>query len=42
MIPHIGSATWESRIGMGTMAVQNLLAGLAGTPLVAEVQVPKV
>jgi len=41
MIPHIGSATWESRIGMATTSVQNLTAGLAGKPLVSEVQLPK-
>lgn len=30
LVPHIGSATVETRTRMGTMAVANLLAGLAG------------
>ncbi|KAH8101935.1 hypothetical protein BXZ70DRAFT_1018311 [Cristinia sonorae] len=41
MIPHIGSATWESRIGMATMSVNNLFAGLERQPMVSEVQLPK-
>lgn len=41
MLPHIGSASWESRIGMATMSVNNLITGLTGGPLVSEVQLPK-
>jgi glyoxylate reductase len=33
--PHIGSATNETRENMARLAVDNLLAGLAGTPLAA-------
>ncbi|TCD68709.1 hypothetical protein EIP91_009993 [Steccherinum ochraceum] len=42
VIPHIGSATWESRIGMATVAAENLLAGLVGKPMTSEVQLPNV
>ncbi|HOV86916.1 MAG TPA: D-glycerate dehydrogenase [Syntrophobacteraceae bacterium] len=30
LLPHVGSATYETRTDMGRMAVENLLAGLAG------------
>ncbi len=33
VVPHIGSATWSARERMTEMAVENILAGLAGTPL---------
>jgi glyoxylate reductase len=31
LLPHVGSATFETRTNMAHVAVQNLLAGLAGT-----------
>jgi lactate dehydrogenase-like 2-hydroxyacid dehydrogenase len=33
VVPHIGSATHATRERMTAMAVDNLLAGLAGEPL---------
>jgi len=36
LLPHIGSATLETRTAMATMAVRNLLNGLAGLPLESE------
>lgn len=33
VLPHIASATNETRVGMATMAARNLLAGLAGEPM---------
>jgi glyoxylate reductase len=30
LLPHVGSGTLETRIKMGTLAVENLIAGLAG------------
>lgn len=33
VVPHLGSATWQTRERMGILAVENLLAGLAGEPL---------
>jgi glyoxylate reductase len=33
ILPHIGSATHQAREAMAAMAVDNLLAGLAGEPL---------
>ncbi len=33
VVPHLGSATWETRINMGLLAAENLLAGLRGEPL---------
>ena len=33
VLPHIGSATHTARERMADLAVENLLAGLAGTPL---------
>ncbi|KAG6828097.1 hypothetical protein H0H92_009252 [Tricholoma furcatifolium] len=32
VIPHIGSSTFETRRGMATLAVQNMLAGVDGHP----------
>jgi glyoxylate reductase len=33
VVPHIGSATWTARERMAEIAVDNILAGLAGKPL---------
>jgi glyoxylate reductase len=33
VVPHIGSATWTARSKMADLAVDNLLAGLAGQPM---------
>ena len=33
IVPHIGSATWNTRRRMAVLACQNLLAGLEGKPL---------
>ncbi|GLB39358.1 putative D-isomer specific 2-hydroxyacid dehydrogenase, NAD binding domain [Lyophyllum shimeji] len=30
VLPHVGSGTFETRVGMATLAVQNLLAGIDG------------
>ncbi|KAF8649040.1 hypothetical protein AX16_006059 [Volvariella volvacea WC 439] len=38
VLPHIGSATFETRWGMATLAVNNLLAGLDEQPLPAQLQ----
>lgn len=37
VLPHIGSATFETRRGMATLAAKNLLAGLDGETMPAEV-----
>lgn len=37
VVPHIGSATVRTRTAMASLAVDNLLAGLAGDPLPCEV-----
>jgi lactate dehydrogenase-like 2-hydroxyacid dehydrogenase len=37
LLPHIGSATVETRTAMGMLAVDNLLAHFAGAPLPARV-----
>jgi len=37
MLPHISSATIETRIRMGTLASENVIAGLEGRPLPAEI-----
>ena len=34
IVPHIGSATWNTRRRMAELACQNLLAGLQGRHLV--------
>ena len=33
LLPHLGSATYEARLGMWQLAWSNLLAGIAGEPL---------
>jgi glyoxylate reductase len=33
IIPHIGSATWETRVAMADLAADNLIAGLLDEPL---------
>ncbi|KAF2268666.1 hypothetical protein CC78DRAFT_565167 [Lojkania enalia] len=38
LVPHIGSATIETREQMATESVKNLLAGLKGEPMVNEVE----
>ena len=40
ILPHIGSATIDTRDAMAVLAAQNLLAGLDGTPLPSEVPPP--
>jgi lactate dehydrogenase-like 2-hydroxyacid dehydrogenase len=32
LLPHVGSATWETRTRMARLAARNLLAALAGKP----------
>ncbi len=39
--PHLGSATDQTRQRMAEMSIENLLAGLAGTPLPFQVAAPK-
>jgi len=41
ILPHIGSATNETRAGMATLAVQNLLAALLDRPMPAELRQEK-
>lgn len=36
ILPHIGSATFETRLGMATLAVNNLLGGVLGETMPAE------
>jgi glyoxylate/hydroxypyruvate reductase len=36
VLPHIGSATLETRLGMATLAAQNLLGGVFKEPMPAE------
>ena len=38
LVPHIGSATIETRVQMATESVKNLLAGLSGEEMVNELQ----
>jgi len=38
LLPHIGSATFETRIAMACTAAENLIRALAGEPLLAEVK----
>ena len=38
IVPHIGSATNETRLGMATLAANNLLAGIFGEKLPAELK----
>jgi glyoxylate reductase len=37
IVPHLGSATVETRREMARISVENLMAGLAGQPLLHEV-----
>ncbi len=37
LLPHLGSATWETRVAMGQMAAENILAFFAGKPLLTPV-----
>jgi len=37
VIPHIGSATLQSRTGMAILTARNILAGIEGTKLPEEV-----
>ncbi len=37
MVPHLGSATEETRKGMAKIALENLLAGIAGKKIPHEV-----
>jgi glyoxylate reductase len=37
VVPHIASATWTARERMAEIAVDNILAGLAGTPLPCQI-----
>ncbi|KAF7316031.1 hypothetical protein MIND_00120800 [Mycena indigotica] len=39
IVPHIGSATFETRLDMATRAVENLFAGLFGRDMPAELRV---
>ena len=41
IVPHIGSATVESREAMALLAAENIVAALAGEPLPAEVPRPQ-
>ncbi|KAI0646553.1 hypothetical protein C8Q79DRAFT_1000838 [Trametes meyenii] len=36
VLPHIGSATTDTRLGMATLAANNLINGVFGTPMPAE------
>lgn len=38
ILPHIGSATLETRLGMATLAAKNALAGVFGEALPASVE----
>ncbi len=37
VIPHLGSATWRTRVAMADLAAENLIAGLAGDPMPARI-----
>ncbi len=39
IVPHLGSATHETRTAMARLSVDNLLAGLSGKPLLVQVKV---
>lgn len=39
VVPHIGSATTEARIGMATLAIENAMAVLTGKPMPKELVV---
>lgn len=36
ILPHIGSATFETRLGMATLAAQNVVAGILGAQMPTE------
>lgn len=38
VLPHIGSATLETRLGMATLAAKNLLGGIFGGGMPAELE----
>jgi lactate dehydrogenase-like 2-hydroxyacid dehydrogenase len=40
LVPHIGSDTYATREAMADLAVDNLLAGLAGEPMPRSVNPP--
>ena len=39
IIPHIGSATFETRLGMINLAARNALAGIHGEAMPAELDI---
>ncbi|KZV76570.1 hypothetical protein PENSPDRAFT_673277 [Peniophora sp. CONT] len=39
IVPHIGSATFETRVGMARLAVENMLAGIDGTEMPAQLDI---
>ena len=39
IVPHIGSATFETRLGMVNLAARNVLAGIDDEPMPAELDV---
>ena len=41
IVPHIGSATVESREAMALLAAENIIAALAGEPLPSEIPHPQ-
>lgn len=41
ILPHIGSATTETRMAMASMAAQNLVAGVLGRPMRTEVDLSR-
>lgn len=41
VLPHIGSATTETRLGMATMAAKNLIAGVLGDTMPAELSITR-
>jgi glyoxylate/hydroxypyruvate reductase len=36
LLPHIGSASFETRVGMAKMSVENVIAGVRGGEMAAE------
>lgn len=42
VLPHIGSATTETRAAMASLAARNLIAGVRGEPLPVEVDLTSV
>ena len=41
VVPHIGSATTDTRLGMATLAANNLLGGLSGKDMPAELTISR-